>query len=418
MTTKLRQISVFFLAVLMSGILLLGMALADDVVNNLDTTIDSAPEATTTTVGSPITVGYYINATTGGGDVAGCNVDSSNPATLTIIPPSGVTVNDLSSASLTFNNCGEVKFVTYKANAIGTYNINASSYSMSGGKQGSKWNVTTAAFQLIVLASSSDNTPPVIVPTISPQPNIWGWNNTDVMVSWSVTDPESEIIFTEGCGTTTLTDETDGTTLICTATSAGGTASSSVTIKIDKTPPEININTPQDGESYTLNETVLANWWANDTLSGIDNATGTVPSGDPIDTSSIGTKSFTVIATDLAGNTLEKTVSYNVVYNFVGFGAPLNIDGKKFKKNSTIPVKFQLFDALGNPVSNATATLWVNGEPAVSSGGSNTDNYFRYDPTDQQYIFNLSTKQLNTGTNTLVVELDDGTSHELEITIR
>lgn len=509
MTTKLNQISTFFLGVLMSGILLLGVALADDVVNNLDTTIDSIPETTTTTVGAPITVGYYINATTGSGDVAGCNVDSSNPATLTITPPPGVTVNDSSSASLAFTNCEEVKYVTYKSNIPDTYNINASNYSISGGKPGSKWNVTTAAFKLIVLAPS-DNTPPVIVPTISPQPNIWGWNNTDVTVSWSVTDPESGIISTEGCATTTLTEETYGITLTCTATSLGGTASSSVTIKIDKTkpvitatrtpepnehgwnntdvtvsfmctdtgdvqsgiatdtvttgepvtvstegagqsvtstgscidyagneadpatvsninidktPPEITINTPEDGKSYTFKQTILADWSATDTLSGIDTATGTVPSGDPIDTSSIGTKSFTVTATDLAGNTLEKTVSYNVVpYDFVGFGAPLNIDSKKFKQNSTIPVKFKLFDTLGNPVSNATATLWVKkGDdevPAVSSGGSNTGNYFRYDPINQQYIFNLSTKQLESGTNTLVVELDDGTSHELTIEVR
>src|SRR5436309_3235466 len=35
-----------------------------------------------------------------------------------------------------------------------------------------------------------DTTPPVIVPTVTPSPNVNGWNNSDVSVSWSVTDPE------------------------------------------------------------------------------------------------------------------------------------------------------------------------------------------------------------------------------------
>jgi hypothetical protein len=238
-------------------------------------------------------------------------------------------------------------------------------------------------------------------------------------VSWSVTDDESAISSTSGCGTVVLTSETDGTTLTCTATSEGGTASSSVTIKIDKTAPEVTIATPEDDGSYTFNQTILADWSASDTLSGIDTATGTVPSGDPIDTNSLGTKSFTVTATDFAGNSTTVTVDYEVVpYDFGGFGAPLTISMKDFKKMSTIPVKFQLFDTFGNPVSNAIATLMVNSEPAVSSGGSNVGNCFRYDPVKQQYIFNLSTKTLSLGSNKLKVTLDDGTEYSQTITIK
>jgi hypothetical protein len=41
--------------------------------------------------------------------------------------------------------------------------------------------------------------------------------------------------------------------------------------------------------------------------------TGTVPSGALIDTSTMGAKTFTVTATDTAGNTNAKTVTYYVM---------------------------------------------------------------------------------------------------------
>ena len=83
-------------------------------------------------------------------------------------------------------------------------------------------------------------------------------------------------------------------------------------------------------------------------------------------------------------------------------------------------VKFQLFDTLGNPVSNAVATLTVNGVPAVSSGGSNVSNFFRYDPIKKQYIFNLSTKMptIIIGTNVLTLTLDDGSVYDWTIKIK
>ena len=53
---------------------------------------------------------------------------------------------------------------------------------------------------------------------------------------------------------------------------------------------------------------VLANWQAEDTLSGVDIVSGTVDSGTPLDTRSLGLKSFTVTATDLAGNQAKKPI--------------------------------------------------------------------------------------------------------------
>ena len=89
-----------------------------------------------------------------------------------------------------------------------------------------------------------------------------------------------------------------------------------------------------------------------------------------------------------------------------------------FKLGRTIPVKFQLTDACGNSISNATAQLYVNGTAAASSGKSNYQNFFRYDSIDDVYIFNLSTKGLITGLHHLKIQLDDGAIKPFNITLQ
>lgn len=87
------------------------------------------------------------------------------------------------------------------------------------------------------------------------------------------------------------------------------------TFKIDKTAPAVIITTPLDGDKYPLNTEVIANWSAADLVSDLASSEGTVPSGSKIDTTSVGTKSFSVSATDNAGNSITKEVSYLVYDN-------------------------------------------------------------------------------------------------------
>jgi hypothetical protein len=189
-----------------------------------------------------------------------------------------------------------------------------------------------------------------------------------------------------------------------------------VTYNTDKTPPEITINKPFDGAKYVLNSTVNADWSATDEMSGVDSAIGTADSGNLIDTSSVGSRSFTVTATDKAGNTVTKTVKYNVVYSFGGFQNPTTKD-KSFSVNSTIPVKFQLTDSRGKYISAVVASLKVDDKEAVASGDSNGGDLFKYDATSNQYTFNLSVKNtsLGIGTHTLKIKLDDGTTYSQDI---
>ena len=73
-----------------------------------------------------------------------------------------------------------------------------------------------------------------------------GWYTGDVTVTWNVTDPQSAAsVVTSGCDATSVSTDTTGTTLSCTATSDGGTASAAVTVKRDATPPRVTcIPTP------------------------------------------------------------------------------------------------------------------------------------------------------------------------------
>jgi hypothetical protein len=143
----------------------------------------------------------------------------------------------------------------------------------------------------------------------------------------------------------------------------------------------------------------------------------------------VGTTTVMITASDCHANTSEaKPFKVNVVYNFAGFLQPINSDGTSiFKAGRTIPVKMRLTAADGSIVSNAVATLGVAKvsnqvigifEEGEASGASNLDNYFRYDPTAGQYIYNLSTAGFTAGTYVLRATLNDGSTHDVYVSVR
>ena len=95
--------------------------------------------------------------------------------------------------------------------------------------------------QDLALVGGNDTTPPVITPTISGPLGNNGWYVGPVTISWAVSDPETGIASSTGCDPTTLTADTPGVKLTCSATNGVGLSSSvSVTVKIDQTPPVIS----------------------------------------------------------------------------------------------------------------------------------------------------------------------------------
>ncbi|HEX6583349.1 MAG TPA: PxKF domain-containing protein [Thermoleophilaceae bacterium] len=94
---------------------------------------------------------------------------------------------------------------------------------------------------------------------------------------------------------------------------AGNTESKSVTYRVvDANPPEITVTAPADGAVYAVGEHVTAQYSCTDEESGVDSCVGSLPLGAAVDTGSAGEKSFTVQASDKAGNTASKTVNYRV----------------------------------------------------------------------------------------------------------
>lgn len=176
----------------------------------------------------------------------------------------------------------------------------------------------------------------------------------------------------------------------------------------DTTPPAITITSPTV-TTYTLHQSVLASYSCTDSGSGVASCAGPVASGTPIDTASVGTKTFTVQASDNAGNTSSQSVPYTV-----GYGVCLLYDPTKaHQSGSTIPIKIELCDANSADVSSSSIVVTAvsvtkvsNNAPGTldSSGNANPDNNFRFDATlgtAGGYLYNLSTKGFTTGTYVL-----------------
>lgn len=276
---------------------------------------------------------------------------------------------------------------------------------------------------IVSITIKRDATPPVLSSIRTPAANANGWNNSEVTVVFVATDGLSGLdtvthpvtISSEGAGQEVTGVATD---------LAGNSASLTVGgISIDCSPPEVAIAAPPDGCQYYLNQPVTAAWSAADGLSGLAVAAGTAPTGAAVDTAAVGEKSFTVTASDLADNQTTVTHAYQVLYVYKSVLPPLKNDGRSvFRLGSTIPVKFQLQDALGAYVDNAVARLYLSCGgaeiEATATSAVTQDNYFRYDSREKQYIFELATRKLVAATWRLRIALDDGSSKFVSVTLR
>jgi hypothetical protein len=117
--------------------------------------------------------------------------------------------------------------------SVGDYAASVVALSRGGGRY------APLALHLLV-----DATPPLIGLTVTGTAGANGWYVSDVIVSWTVTESETPITSSSGCGTSTVSADSAGVTFTCTATSQGGTASRMVTIKRDVTPPDLHLPGP------------------------------------------------------------------------------------------------------------------------------------------------------------------------------
>ncbi len=76
----------------------------------------------------------------------------------------------------------------------------------------------------------------------------------------------------------------------------------------------VSISSPRDGASYAQGQVIRASYSCSAKIVlTSDSCIGPVPSGSSIDTSTVGTRTFTVVGTRASGERTERTVSYTVV---------------------------------------------------------------------------------------------------------
>lgn len=188
-------------------------------------------------------------------------------------------------------------------------------------------------------------------------------------------------------------------------------------VKIDSVPPTTAIAVPS-ATTYTLNQAVSASYTCADSGSGVATCQGPVASGSAIDTASVGSKTFTVQVTDMAGNSSAQSVAYTVAY-----GVSLLFDANKpVHAGATLRIKLQLVDATGVNVSApgiVVTALTVDGGPVHSPGNSQPGNRFTYRPRRRIYRFNLKTTGLARGPHTLTYAVSgDPTVHTVVFQVR
>ena len=189
--------------------------------------------------------------------------------------------------------------------------------------------------------------------------------------------------------------------------------------QIDRVAPTIAVAKPAAGAVYPLGSTVGAIFGCADELigSGIASCAATTANGVRIDTASVGSKTYTVVALDRAGNSTTRTVSYSVIYAFTGFlGSVANPPTlNSIKAGLNVPLAFSLGGnrglailAAGSPSSQAiNCTTHAATRAFTPAAGA-----LAYSATTGRYTYTWQTSAVWAGTcEQLTIILNDGTSH-------
>jgi hypothetical protein len=271
-----------------------------------------------------------------------------------------------------------------------------------------------------------DKTPPVVAASRQPEANAAGWNDGAVTVEFSATDALSGL---PGGGAATMVFANEGAGQSATRTfvdRAGNEAEATVAgINIDRTPPSIDFTGLDAGGAFTAGCAPTPGHRAGDALSGVAASDGVLSGGNA---NGVGEFTYTVTASDRAGNAATRSATFAVRYDFRGFFPPVPTDGSAvFRLGRTVPLKFQLATCHGSIVTHALARLRVTklsdlvlgtGEPmdVESAGSANPDDRFRV--SDLQYVYNLNTQTYAQGTYRFEAVLDDGTVHAVNAALK
>ena len=208
---------------------------------------------------------------------------------------------------------------------------------------------------------------PTIMATASPAPNASGWNNSNVTVTFNCTAGLAPILQCPAPQTISAQGSSQSASGFVTDV-AGFSATALSTVKLDETPPLINIITPLNSSNVNTSQVTLQGM-VSDGLSGVASVTcngvaATVTNSTFSCTAGLvpGSNSVPITATDVAGNTATSTLT--VVYSL-----PIAVQ-------IATPTPLQLFSStpvtVTGSVSDPNAMVTVGGVIATLHGTSFT----------------------------------------------
>lgn len=124
--------------------------------------------------------------------------------------------------------------------------------------------------------NGGDQTPPVVSPSVSGVAGANGWYTSTVTLSWNLSDPETGIASSNGCGTVNVVENTQGVTYTCAATNGAGLSTSvPVSLRVDKDPPVVTPTvTGTLGPNGWYVSDVSVTWAVTDATSGVGGTSG------------------------------------------------------------------------------------------------------------------------------------------------
>jgi len=279
-----------------------------------------------------------------------------------------------------------------------------------------------------------DQTGPAMTAVPDRAANGNGWYNGPLVVRFNCTDPTSGV---QSCGPgATLGDEGAGQAVTGQAVDFACNQSTlqAGPYNLDFTPPAVSLTGVVDGASYDAGAAPAVSCAASDALSGL---AGPCSVSVTAPANGYGQYRAVAVAVDRAGNRATASATWFVRYRFGGFLSPIVDTGTAitsstsvFKSGSTIPVKFQLLDANGNPIQAGSLPLWITPVqgPGIGSAAVNQSSYkltatsgstFAYDAKNRMYTYNWNPPKSAAGSYWLIcTRLDDGTTHTVFVGIK
>jgi DNA-binding beta-propeller fold protein YncE len=187
---------------------------------------------------------------------------------------------------------------------------------------------------------------------------------------------------------------------------------------VDKKAPQISISVPADGSALLLRHEVAAGYGCADGGSGVASCDGTVPNAGDVDTGSVGSKTFRVAAADNVGNQASASSTYNVIYDYRGFFAPVDNPPvlNTVTAGAAIPVKFTLHGNQGLDVLARASSRVIRCSDSAPLDAIETlaqsATGLTYDVSGDRYVYVWKTARSWGGScRQLLLRLDDGTTH-------